>query len=85
MAAAPYEVPTARFGLVVFDAIDTSGRIQLDNEEQLAGDYPDIKLILGDDVEMGQGHLYISSKYACGFSPGLSLLRKQRHVHRWNL
>ena len=62
MAAAPNAVPTARFGLLDFDAVDTSGRPQLDNEEQLAGDYPDIRLIVGDDGEVGQGHLYISSK-----------------------
>lgn len=63
MAAVPDPIPTARFGLVDFDAIDTSGRPQLDDEEQLAGDYPDISLTLGDDMEVGQGHLYISSKY----------------------
>ncbi|KAL3134055.1 hypothetical protein ABBQ32_008484 [Trebouxia sp. C0010 RCD-2024] len=62
MAATPIAVPTARFGLLDFDAIDTSGRPQLDNEEQLAGDYPGIRLLVGDDGEVGQGHLYISSK-----------------------
>ena len=71
MAAAPDAMPTARFGLVDFDAIDTSGRPQLDAEEELANDYPGIKLSLGDEVELGQGHLYISSKCACGFSHGL--------------
>ena len=62
MATAPNVVPTARFGLLDFDAIDTSGRPQLDKEEQLAGDYPDIRLVVGDEGEVGQGHLYISSK-----------------------
>lgn len=64
MAVAPNAVPTARFGLLDFDAIDTSGRPQLDNEEQLAGEYPGIRLVVGDDGEVGQGHLFISSKYA---------------------
>ena len=71
MAAVQDAMPTARFGLVDFDAIDTSGRPELDDEEQLAGDYPGIKLTLGDDMEVGQGHLYISSKYVWGFSHGL--------------
>lgn len=62
MAVAPNAVPTARFGLLDFDAIDTSGRPQLDNEEQLAGEYPGIRLVVGDDGEVGQGHLFISSK-----------------------
>ena len=68
MAVVPDAMPTARFGLVGFDAIDTSGRPQLDDEEQLAGDYPGIKLTLGDDMDVGQGHLYISSKYVRSFS-----------------
>ena len=74
MAAVADPIPTARFGLVDFDAIDTSGRPQLDDEEQLAGDYLDIRLTLGDDIEVGQGHLYISSKYVCGFSHGFPVL-----------
>lgn len=69
-------MPTAKFGLVDFDAIDTSGRPQLDDEEQLAGDYPDITLTLGDGMEVGQGHLFISSRYIWGFLHGLpDLLR----------
>lgn len=64
MAAVPDAMPTARFGLIDFDAIDTSGRPQLDDEEELAGDYPGVKLSLGEEAELGQGHLYISSKYA---------------------
>lgn len=71
MAAVPEAMPIARFGLVDFDAIDTSGRPQFDDEEELADDYSGIKLSLGDEVDLGQGHLYISSKYACGFSHGL--------------
>lgn len=71
MAALQDAMPTARFGLVDFDAIDTSGRPELDDEEQLAGDYPGIKLTLGDGIEVGQGHLYISSKYVWDFSHGL--------------
>ena len=62
MAAAPGAMPFTRFGLGHFDAIDSSGSPQLENEEELANDYADVKLVLGDDIEVGQGHLYISSK-----------------------
>lgn len=62
MAAASDAVPFTRYGLGHFYAIDSSGRPQLENGEELASDYTDVKLYLGDDMDVGQGHLYISSK-----------------------
>ncbi len=61
MAAALDELSAARFGLRDFDAIDTSGRPELEGGENVAGDYPHVTLLLGEDKNAGAGHLYISS------------------------
>lgn len=64
MAAAADELSGLKFGLSHFSAVDTSGRPQLEEGENLAGDYPAVALVLGERDDAGQGHLYISSTYA---------------------
>ena len=50
-----------RFGLTRFDAIDTSGQPDLDDDEEVAGTYTDVNLKLGDEMDAGAGTLYITT------------------------
>lgn len=50
-----------RFGLTLFDAVDTSGQPDLEADEQLAGTYADVNLKLGDETDAGAGTLYITT------------------------
>lgn len=62
MASLTDELPGVRFGLTEFNAVDTSSRPQLEDGEDLAGDYAHVGLQLGDDDRSEVGHLYISSR-----------------------
>ena len=60
MAATADELSGLKFGLSEFVAVDTSGRPQVEEGEELAGDYPHVALTLGEQ-DGGAGHLFISS------------------------
>lgn len=61
MAAVEDAAHPRRFGLSCFDAVDTAGRPTLDDEEDLAGTFPEIGLQLGDSSGAESGTLHITS------------------------
>ena len=61
MAALENAASPGRFGLSCFDAIDTTGRPTLDDEEEMAGTFPDVNLRLGDNPGAESGTLHITS------------------------
>ena len=61
MAATADELSGLKFGLSDFTAVDTSGRPQVEEGEELAGDYSHVALALGEQSGASDGHLFISS------------------------
>ena len=61
VAMAEQVLTGARSGLSDFNAVDSSGQPELEDEEVLAGDYPAVRLWLRDGHSVEAGHLFITS------------------------